>query len=509
MSATTDRRPPYYLGIDLGGTNIKSGVVDDQGRPLSFVHIETEAELGPEVGLDRLAEVGRHAVEASGLTWDEITAVGLGSPGTMDIQAGLLLDPPNLPGWVNWPIREKLAERLGKPTVLQNDANAAAYGEYWVGAGRDMQSLVLFTLGTGIGAGSSTTGGSSRGGTAMAQECGHIIIQMENARLCSCGKYGHLEAYASATSLVKRAHEALEHEASTLLHQALAEHRLTSQTISEAAETGDPLARRLMRDTARYLAVGAVTLMHTVDPDIILFSGGMIAAGATFLEAIRSDIRAMAFSVPAAKTRVEYAALGGEAGVIGAAGCAVEIRQSLKTPRGLGLGFALGLARRRIRPPHLVDCDEPVLVGVQPIEDQGRSGELILADLPIPVLVHLAEASAAATGTRAPAGDLVRGEEAVLVGVEAVEDHGLAGELVLAHLTVAVLVHPPEPLREHRRASAKTCTLTRLELAGLVLGDKTVAITVETLEKEPGAGELLLADLAISVLVDLGESAAH
>jgi glucokinase len=322
MSAADDRRPPYYLGIDLGGTNIKSGVVDDLGKPLSFVHIETEAERGPEVGLDRLEEVARRAVQASGLSWDDIAAVGLGSPGTMDIKAGLLLDPPNLPGWVNWPIRQKLAERLGKPTVLQNDANAAAYGEYWVGAGRDEESLVLFTLGTGIGCGIIDHGRIIEGRHSHGAECGHIIIQMENARQCSCGKYGHLEAYASATSLVKRAHEALEHEQSTPLRRALAEKRLTSQAISEAAEAGDTLARRLLRETARYLAVGAVSLMHTIDPDLILFGGGMIAAGPTFLDAIRSDIRAMALPIPADKTRVEYAALGGEAGLIGAAGCA-------------------------------------------------------------------------------------------------------------------------------------------------------------------------------------------
>jgi glucokinase len=322
MSVTADRRPPYYLGIDLGGTNIKGGVVDDRGRALSFVHMETEAERGPEAGLERLAEVGRRAVESSGVGWADVAAVGLGSPGTMDIQEGLLLDPPNLPGWVNWPIRQKLAERLGKPTVLQNDANAAAYGEYWVGAGRDTKSLVLFTLGTGIGGGIIDHGRIVEGRHSHGAECGHIIIQMENARLCSCGQYGHLEAYASATALVKRAQEALATEDSPPLRQALAENRLTSRAIAEAAAAGDPLARRLIRETAHYLAVGAVSLMHTIDPDMVLFSGGMIAAGPTFLDAIRSDIRAMAFPVPAARTQIAYAELGGEAGVIGAAGCA-------------------------------------------------------------------------------------------------------------------------------------------------------------------------------------------
>src|SRR3954451_14570456 len=235
MSDAADRRPPFYLGIDLGGTNVKSGVVDDLGRPLSFVHAETQAELGPEVGLDTLVAVAGDAVEASGLSWDDIAAVGLGSPGTMDIRAGLLLDPPNLPGWVNWPIREKLATRLGKRTVLQNDANAAAFGEYWVGAGKGMASVVLFTLGTGIGCGIIDNGRIIEGRHSHGAECGHIIIQMENARLCSCGQYGHLEAYASATSLVKRAHEALERASSPSLLRKLPPDEMSSRAINDAA----------------------------------------------------------------------------------------------------------------------------------------------------------------------------------------------------------------------------------------------------------------------------------
>jgi glucokinase len=318
----SDRRPPFYLGIDLGGTNIKSGVVDDVGQPLSSVSLETEAERGPEVGIDNLAAAGRRAVAASGLSWDQITGVGLGSPGTMDLPRGMLLEPPNLPGWNQLPIRDLLAKKLDKQTVLQNDANAAAYGEYWAGAGRNTRSLVLFTLGTGIGCGIIDEGRIIEGRHSHGGECGHIVIQMENARQCSCGGYGHLEGYASATALVKRAIEALERDSTSSLLRSIPEDDLTSRAINQAADSGDALARRLMRETARYLAVGAVCLMHTIDPDIVLFSGGMIAAGPPFLEDIRNDIRAIAFPTLAQKVRVEYAALGGDAGFIGAAGCA-------------------------------------------------------------------------------------------------------------------------------------------------------------------------------------------
>jgi glucokinase len=317
-------RPPFYLGIDLGGTYVKSGVVDDEGRPVSSVSVPTNAEQGPEEGLRTLAEAGRRAVEDGGLTWDDIAAVGLGSPGTLDLDSGMLLEPPNLPRWNDLPIRQRLSERLGKPTVLQNDGNAAAYGEFWAGAGRGVRSLVLFTLGTGIGGGIIVDGRLLVGRHSHGAECGHIIVQVENARRCPCGGLGHLEAYASATALVKRALEALDGDASSALNDDLRRGTLSSRAVAQTAERGDPLALRLMRETAHYLAVGAVSLMHTIDPDLVLFGGGMIAAGPTLLEAIREDVRAMAFPIPASRTRVEFAELGGHAGFIGAAGCARE-----------------------------------------------------------------------------------------------------------------------------------------------------------------------------------------
>ena len=318
MSAS-DRTAPYYVGIDLGGTNVKSGVVDDNGRPLSRISLPTHPEKGPEFGVAKLAEAGREAVKAAGLTWDDIAAVGLGSPGTMDIHAGLLLEPPNLIGWENLPIRQKLADLLNKPTTLQNDGNAAAFGEFWAGAGRNARSLVLFTLGTGIGGGIIEEGRLVEGRHSHGAECGHIIIQLENGRVCSCGQKGHLEGYASATALVARAEEALAAgESSSLAASA----EITSKAIAQLAAAGDALCQRLMRETAYYLAVGAVSMMHTIDPDLILFSGGMIGAGEPFLAQIQGFIKQLAFPIPASKTIVKYAELGGDAGFIGAAGCA-------------------------------------------------------------------------------------------------------------------------------------------------------------------------------------------
>ena len=162
------RQPPFYLGIDLGGTNVKSGVVDDTGQPISSESVETNASAGPDAGVRTLAEAGRLAVKAAGLDWSEIAAVGLGSPGTMNIHTGMLLNPPNLPGWNDFPIRDRLAALLGKPVAFQNDGNAAAYGEYWAGAGRGRRAWSCSPWGRGSAAGSSTTAGSSRADTATA-----------------------------------------------------------------------------------------------------------------------------------------------------------------------------------------------------------------------------------------------------------------------------------------------------------------------------------------------------
>lgn len=315
---------PYFLGIDLGGTNIKAGVVDDRGRPLSAISRPTEAERGPKVGLENLADAGQRALEQSGVAWEAIEAVGIGSPGTMDLQRGTLIHPHNLPGWDNLEIARLLGERLQKSTVLQNDANAAAFGEYWAGVGAEHESLVLFTLGTGIGCGIVLHGQILEGRHSHGAECGHIIIQMDGGREWPVGFYGRLEGYASATALVKRAHEALQQEPDldTQLRVLAARDDLTSEAIDEAWKQGDPLADRLMRQTARYLAVGAVNLMHTIDPDVVVFGGGMIASGPALLEQIRAGIREMAFPVPARETKIVYAELGGRAGFIGSAGWA-------------------------------------------------------------------------------------------------------------------------------------------------------------------------------------------
>src|SRR6266851_6329600 len=317
-------QPPFFVGLDVGGTTMKGGVVEDNGKPLSAVSLPTEAAKGQEHGLAQMAETIRQAVKAAGLKLDQVAAIGVATPGTMDIPAGMILDPPNLKPWQNVPVRRYIEDTFDRVTAFQNDANAAALGEFWVGAGKKIHSMVLFTLGTGIGCGIIIGDLVLEGEHSNGAEVGHMKIEMTNPRQCGCGRWGCLEAYASATAIVKRTREALSADGgNSVLHTMLKdEGEISSKPIFDAAAKGDSLAQKIVEDTAFYLAVGAMNMMHTIDPDMVVFGGGMTAAGEPFLERIRYHIRELAFPVPAAKTQIRYALLGSDAGFIGAAGCA-------------------------------------------------------------------------------------------------------------------------------------------------------------------------------------------
>ena len=323
---------PYFVGVDLGGTGVKIGVVDDLGRPMSWLSVPTNVEDGPEDAMRRTGTAVHQAIAQAGLKAADIARLGLGSPGTMDIPAGLLLQPPNLVGWENFPIRSRLEQHSGfAPIAFANDANAAAYGEFWVGSGRELQSMVLFTLGTGVGGGIIIGDLVVDGHHSTGGECGHIIIDMEpDARLCTCGKTGHLEAYCSATSVVKRTQELLTGTTRpTSLRRRIEQgDELTTLMLAEEAEAGDAFSHEIIVATARYFGVGVTTLMHVIDPEGVVIGGAMTfgghdsPVGRKFLEELRAEVRRRAFPVPAEKTVIDYAQLGGDAGFIGAAGVA-------------------------------------------------------------------------------------------------------------------------------------------------------------------------------------------
>ncbi len=323
-------RAPFFVGVDVGGTNIKVGVVDDDGHPLSWLSIATEVERGPDDGVRRMAGAIDRAVQDAGLAKKDISRVGLGTPGTMDVAQGILLTPGNLPGWWNFPIKQALADACGLPVTFANDARSAAYGEFWAGSGRVLHSMVLFTLGTGVGGGIIIGDLLVTGEHSAGSELGHLIIDHnDDARMCSCGQRGHIEAYASASAVVKRTEEALEAgRASSLKQRIDAGEELTGLMIDEEAERGDELAMEIILETARYLGIGITSAMHAVDPNGVVIGGAMTFGeheskiGRAFLERVKQEVRERALPTLADLTTIDFAKLGGDAGFIGAAGLA-------------------------------------------------------------------------------------------------------------------------------------------------------------------------------------------
>lgn len=324
-----DAQPPLFAGVDVGGSSVKVGIVDDLGRTLGWVSMPTDATRGPEDGTRRMGQAVCQLMDQIGLCREQVAGVGLGTPGTMDIPAGLLLDPPNLPGWINFPIRDRLSQECQLPVSFTNDAAAAAFGEYWVGSGKSLPSMVMLTLGTGIGGGIIINDKSLDGQHSHGAECGHIIIDCrDDARVCSCGQPGHLEAYASALAVIRRTQEALDAGVATSMRKRISTgDALTPLLLAQEAESGDHLALEVIMETARYLGVGVTSLMHTIDPSCVVLGGAMTFGGnATplgrrFIERVREEVRRRAFPI-VAKTPIEYASLGGDAGYIGAAGIA-------------------------------------------------------------------------------------------------------------------------------------------------------------------------------------------
>lgn len=321
---------PLFLGIDVGGGTIKLGVVDNDGHSLAHTRIPTDEKAGAKDAVRRARQAVDAMLQPLGLKVMELAGVGLATPGTMDLKQGIFLQPHNLPHWHFFPIRQCVADTFDLPTAFANDANAAAYGEFWVGSGKQFHSIVLLTLGTGVGGGIIIGDLSIDGENSHGSECGHIILDPSpTARMCGCGQRGHLEAYCSATALVQRALELIAAGRKTSLAKLTAENQpITGLTICEAANEGDALANEIIDELATWLGLGCVSLMHTVDPGAVILGGAMnfgghdAPLGQRFLETVRATVRKHAFPILASKTTIDFAALGPTAGYIGAAGIA-------------------------------------------------------------------------------------------------------------------------------------------------------------------------------------------
>jgi glucokinase len=335
---SADARRPLFFGIDVGGTNIKLGIVDDLGRVVARSQLPTHEEAGPQDAVHRTRAAAEELMRDAGLKLAEIAAVGLATPGTQDLKTGTLLHPHNLPHWFNFPIRQAVSDAFGLPVAYANDANAAAYGEFWVGSGREFHSIVMLTLGTGVGGGIIIGDLNLEGEHSHGSECGHILVDNSPAaRMCGCGQPGHLEAYCSATALVKRAQEELDRgRATSLRERACAGEELSPLLLAEEAERQDALSIELIDELAVWLGLGIVTLIHCIDPGAVILGGAMnfgghgAPLGRHFLERVRAVVRQRAFPTLAEKTIVDFASLGGDAGFIGAAGIGRLARQAAR-----------------------------------------------------------------------------------------------------------------------------------------------------------------------------------
>jgi glucokinase len=315
----------WIVGVDVGGTNIKVGVMPiGGGLPVGVRTLPTEAARGAQFVVDRIVrmigEATSEVLEEHGHDRESLAGVGIGSPGPLDRESGVVLDTPNL-GWRNFPLRDLISNEVGLPAWLDNDANCATFGEWWMGAGKGSQSLVGVTLGTGIGGGIIVDGELFHGASDAAGEIGHMTIDF-TGRKCKCGNYGCLEAYASGPNIAARAVEGIEAGAeSTLRHMVDGQlDRITAYTVYEAVVQGDPYANEVMVETAKILGAGVANLINIFNPQCVVIAGGVTRAGDHLFVPLRAEIRRRAFKSAAEACQVLPAELPETAGIIGAAG---------------------------------------------------------------------------------------------------------------------------------------------------------------------------------------------
>lgn len=311
----------FITGIDLGGTNIVSGCVAEDGSAIHGVRsIPTGSEEGPDAVVRRIIVAAQESMAETRVAAPdaEIIGAGIGSPGPLDTRSGVVLLTPNL-GWVNMPLRQRLRDGIGLRTALDNDANCAILGEWWMGAARGTRQAVGLTIGTGIGGGIIIDGRLYHGASDIAGEIGHMTIDA-NGRRCKCGNYGCVEAYASGPNIAIRAVEAIESGAGSSLASYVGGdlRRITAQTVYQAANAGDDLALEVVRDTARFLGAAVASLINIFNPEAIVIVGGVTLAGETLFDPLRREVSRRAFKPAVQVCRIVPGQLTGVAGVYGA-----------------------------------------------------------------------------------------------------------------------------------------------------------------------------------------------
>jgi len=294
----------YSIGLDLGGTNLRAAAIDRSGKILDKISGKTDFVEGREAVLEDMVAVITELRHRFGS--DCLAGIGIGVPGFILLKEGVITNSNNLAFLENFPIRDEIGHRLNTPVILENDANAAALGEKWMGAGREVDDLVLLTLGTGIGGGIISGGRALHGFLGMAGELGHVTV-VPNGNPCGCGNRGCLEKHASATAVMAMA---------KLLRLG---ENLTSKQVYELAVAGDEKAKRVFELMGESLGVALAGLVNIFNFPLYLLSGGMLPAWEFFAPPMMAEVQRRSFTFRTTKTRIEQAVLGNEAGLYGAA----------------------------------------------------------------------------------------------------------------------------------------------------------------------------------------------
>jgi glucokinase len=328
---------PYVVGMDLGGTKILAGIVDAEGRLLAEAKRATKASEGPDAVIRRMAQAARKAARQAGIDWSAIAGVGIGAPGPIDPESGMVYNPPNLPGWDEVALGPHLSEALGVPVYLENDVNLGTLGEYALGAGRDTKDMVGIFVGTGIGGGLILDGELRSGFRHAAGEIGHMII-FADGPVCGCGRRGCLESVASRTAIERDIRLGIAAGRKSIVARLLREKgRLTSGVIAQALRKGDPLTTEVVGRAQWYLGLMTASIVNLIDPELIVFGGGVVEAlGKDFLAPIRVTARQYYIQQAGAeRVRIVAAKLGDHAGVLGAAVLTQQRAQSVPDLAGV------------------------------------------------------------------------------------------------------------------------------------------------------------------------------
>jgi glucokinase len=317
----------FGIGVDLGGTNLRAAAVDLEGNLLEQFQISTDTTAGREKVVEDIVAGIRKVQE--GHSGDTLVGIGVGVPGLIYLEKGVIAKAPNLPGWEDFPLRDLLESELKCPVILENDANAAALGEVWIGAGHDVDDLVLLTLGTGIGGGIISHGRILHGYLGMAGELGHITVEPHSGVRCGCGNYGCVEAHASATAIARMGEEAVAIGSSRELAALKEEHgELTALLVERAARDGDPEAIKIYERMGCWLGRAIANLVNIFNFPLYLMAGGVVAGWKLFAPSMFEEIEKRSVTYRESDTRVKKAKLGNKAGLFGAAYLPILERQS-------------------------------------------------------------------------------------------------------------------------------------------------------------------------------------